>query len=126
MHAKRVATTIVAATCTGLAIGASILIVGLQFHRSSHVGEHTAGRPAFVKELPESYAEARTDPVALATLGLVIVTGLVPIFTYLLYRNAAEAARDAKEASAAALKASTEATRLDVCGSHAASQASKL
>ena len=111
MQARNAATIIVAAICVGLAIGGAILLVGLQFHRSSHVGEHIAGRPAFVKELPESYAEAWADPVALATIGLVIVTAVLATFTYLLYSSAAETARDAKEASAKALDASTRATQ---------------
>jgi hypothetical protein len=111
MNARKAAITIVAATCAGLGIGGAILLVGLQFHRSSHVQEHTPGRPAFVKELPESYAEALIDPVALATVLLVIVTAVLAIFTYLLYRSAAETARDARKASAKALDASTRATQ---------------
>ena len=112
MHVKKASVVVVAALCAGLAIAGAILLVGLQFHPSSHGGDHAAGRPAFVKELPASYADAWIDPIVLATISLLIVTGLLAIFTYLLYSTASETARQAKEASAAALEASTEATKL--------------
>ena len=109
MHARKGATIIVAAMCIGLAISGSILSVGLQFHGTPRGDDH--GRPAFVKEIPETYAEAWRDPVAQGTAVLAIVTAALVIVTYLLYSSAAETARDAKEASAKALDASTRATQ---------------
>ena len=104
MNARKAATIIVAATCVGLGIGGAILLVGLQFHRSSHVEEHVSGRPAFVKELPESYAEAWIDPIVLSTLFLVIVTAALALVTFLLYSSTAKIASDAQDIS----KKSTE------------------
>ena len=75
MHLKKAATIVVAALCIGLAIGGSILLVGLQFHRSLHVetGDHAKGRPAVVKEEPEGYWEKWIDPVVILTTALAIV-----------------------------------------------------
>jgi hypothetical protein len=109
MHARKGATIIVAAMCIGLAIAGAILLVGLQFHGTPHGEDH--GRPAFVKEIPETYAEAWRDPVAQGTAVLAIVTLALAIVTYLLYSSAAETARQAKEDSAKALAASTFATQ---------------
>jgi hypothetical protein len=52
------------------------------------------------------------DAAGFFTAGLCVVTGLLAWFTYALYRTTAQLALETREASAAALKASTEATKL--------------
>jgi hypothetical protein len=115
MRISKAVIFIVAALCVGLPIAGSILLVGSQFHPPAHVETvegKVAGRPAFVKEEPESYLEKWRDPVAQATLGLIGVTGLLAIFTYLLFRSAVDTARESKEASGQALAASTAHTEM--------------
>jgi hypothetical protein len=95
---------VVAALCFGLPIAGSIYLVGSQFHAPSRIetGDHRPGRPAFVKE-EDSHLEKWIDPV-------VIVTGILAFFTYLLFRRTADLARDTRKAGAEALVASTKAT----------------
>jgi hypothetical protein len=107
MRISKAVIFIVAALCVGLPVGGSILFVGLQFHPPAHVEKvevKAAGRPAFVKEEPESYLEKWLyDPVAQATGALAVVT-------LLLFMSTAKMARDAKATGDKALAASTDAT----------------
>lgn len=118
MQLSKAVTFIVAALCVGLPIAGSILFIGSKLHLPSapgvvtHSPQHAPGRPAFVKAEVESYSEKWvTDPVAQGTLGLVLVTGLLAIFTYRLFKSTRDLARDTRVASAKALVASTDATK---------------
>ena len=59
------------------------------------------GPNGFRERTAQRAAEALIDPVALVNVLLVIVTAVLTIFTYLLYRSAADG-RDARKASAKA------------------------
>ena len=117
MRISKAVVAVTTAFCFSLPIAGSILLVGSQFHPPAHVaveakGAGTAiGRPAFVREEVESFWEKWSDPVAQGTLGLIVVTGLLAIFTYRLYRTAVTSSREARDASKEALDSAKETTR---------------
>lgn len=114
MRIRKVVAAVAMALSFGFAIGGPLYLVGSQFHKSAHAaGDHEAkGRAAFVKGEPESYLEKWADPVAIATLLLFGVTGLLAIFTYRLFRSAVIAASEAKDSASKALDASIAHTEM--------------
>jgi hypothetical protein len=108
---------IVWAAVFGLAIGLPLGWGFSQFHPPAIATHHESGSsdakgsPTYVVKEYESYLDKVVDPVAISTYVLCFVTGWLAWYTRGLFRETRKLARNTQQASAAALTASTDASK---------------